>query len=162
MAALHSAASDLRGRKIRDSEIVAQIVLARELIRQAKPSEAATAFTEAAALAARSYDPTLRFDVALTTAQLRSAQHRFGDARRTIEPVLQRAVAIGCVRCELEGRLELGEIEIQAGNAEKGRTQLRQLADEAEKRGFRLIAQHAAADSVSSPRSVRKLVRGSR
>jgi len=149
MAALRSAVGDLRSRKIRDSEIAAQIALARELIRQGKTSEAATALREAVALGAASYDPTVRFDVALATAQLRTVQHRFGEARRTIQPVLQRAVAIGCVRCELEGRLELGEIEIQAGNAENGRAQLRQLADEAERRGFRLIAQHAAAESAS-------------
>jgi len=151
MAALRSTAGDLRFRKVARSEIVAQVVLARELVRQGKTPEAASVLAETTALSSRTYDPTLRFDVALATAQLQGAEHRFSDARRTIEPALQRAVAIGCIRCELEGRLELGEIVIQAGNAEKGRTLLRQIADEAEKRGFRLIAERAAADSVSSP-----------
>jgi hypothetical protein len=54
---------------------------------------------------------------------------------------------MGCVRCQLEARLELGEIEIQAGNAQRGYAQLHELADEAGRRGFRLIAEHAAADS---------------
>jgi len=151
VTALRSRAADLRVRKISDGEVGAEVVLVRELIREGKTSEAASVLREATALSARCYDPTLRFDVALATAQLQTAQHRFSAARRTIQPALQRAAAIGCVRCELEGRLELGEIEIQAGNAEKGRALLRQLADEAEKRGFRLIAQLAAADSVSSP-----------
>src|SRR5208282_5325621 len=67
--------------------------------------------------------------------------------RATIRPALQSAVTMGCVRCQLEARLELGEIEIQAGNAERGRAQLHELANEAGRRGFRLIAEQADADS---------------
>jgi hypothetical protein len=89
----------------------------------------------------------VRFDVALATAHLRSAQHRFDDASRTIRPALQSVVAVGCVRCQLQARLELGEIEMQAGNAQRGRAQLHQLGDEAASRGFQLIAERAAADS---------------
>ena len=58
-----------------------------------------------------------------------------------------------------KGRLELAEIEIQAGNAKKGRALLRQLADDAEKRGFRLIAQRATADSTSLPIAHRAISR---
>jgi hypothetical protein len=102
---------------------------------------------QTAVLSAKSYDPTIRFDVALATAHLRVAQHRFDDATRTIRPALQSAVAIDCVRCELEGRLESGEIEMQTGNAERGRAQLHKLADEAGSRGFRLIADRATAEA---------------
>jgi hypothetical protein len=132
--------------KITDAEIEAEIVLARDNIRQGKTTEAADILKQAAILSASSYDPTVRFDVALATAHLRAAQHRFDDARRVIRPALDGAVAVGCVRCQLEARLELGEIEIQAGNVERGRSELRDLGDEAGKRGFRLIAEHAAAD----------------
>lgn len=162
IAALRSAAGDLRARKIRDGEIVAQIVLARELIRQGKTSEAATALTEAAALAARSYDPTVHFDVALASAHLRIAQHHSSEARRMVRLAQQGAVAIGCVRCEFEGRLELGEIEMQAGNAERGCTQLQQLANEATKLGFSLIAQRVPAACASSPASANLSGRDSR
>jgi hypothetical protein len=55
-------------------------------------------------------------------------------------------MGIGCVRCQLEARLELGEVEIQAGNVERGRAQLHELANEAGSRGFHLIAERAAAD----------------
>jgi hypothetical protein len=98
-----------------------EIVLAREIMQQGDTAEAAQILAETSVLSAKSYDPTVRFDVALATAQLRGAQHRFNDASRSIRPALQSGVTIGCVRCQLETRLELGEIEMQAGNAERGR-----------------------------------------
>jgi eukaryotic-like serine/threonine-protein kinase len=147
MGALQSVIDQFRQQKITDDEIEAEIVLARENIQQGKTAEAGKMFGRATALSAKSYDPTIRFDVALATAHLRAAQHRFDDARRTIRSALRSAATIGCVRCQLEGRLELGEIEIQAGNAGRGRAQLQKLADDAGSRGFRLIAGRAAADA---------------
>jgi len=144
---LRSAIDELRLQKMTDDEVEAEIVLARETIQQGKTADAARTLREATVLSAKSYDPTVRFDVALASAHLRAAQHRFEDARRTIRPALQMAVAVGCVRCQLEARLELGAIEIQAGNAVRGRAQLRDVADEAGRRGFRLIAEDAVADS---------------
>jgi len=149
LGTLRSAIDELRLRKMTDDEIEAEIVLAREDIQQGHTAEAVKMLGETTVLSAKSYDPTVHFDVALTTAHLQAAQHRAGEARRTIRPALQSAVAVGCVRCQLEARLELGEIEIQAGNVQRGRAQLHQLADEATSRGFRLIADHAAADSVA-------------
>jgi len=147
MGTLRSAIDELRVRKMSDDEIEAKIVLTREMIQQGKAAEAARMLAQSALLSAKSYDPTIRLDVALATAHLQGAQHRFSDASRTLRPALQSAVAIGCVRCQLEARLELGEVEIQAGNAERGGAQLQQLADEARRRGFRLIAERATADS---------------
>jgi DNA-binding winged helix-turn-helix (wHTH) protein/tetratricopeptide (TPR) repeat protein len=147
MDTLQSAMNELHLQKMTDDEIEAKIVLARENMQQGKTAEAAKMLGETSALSAKSYDPTVRFDVALATVRLRAAQHRFDDARRTLQTALQRAVAMGCVRCQIEARLELGEIEMHAGNAEKGRVQLHELADEAGRRGFRLIAGDAAAAS---------------
>ena len=147
MGTLRSVIDQFRLQKITDDEIEAEIVLARENIRQGNTAEAARILRRSTFLLAKSYDPTVRFDVTLATAHLRTAQRRLDDAKGEIGPTLQRAVAIGCVRCQLEARLELGEIEIQAGSVERGRAQLRDLADEAGRRGFRLIAEHATADS---------------
>jgi eukaryotic-like serine/threonine-protein kinase len=144
---LRSAIDELRLQRMRDEEIEADIILARALIQDGKAADAADVLRQTAVLSARSYDPVVRFDVALATAYLRAAQHRFDDARLSIQPALQRAVVVGCVRCQLEARLELGEIEIRAGSAERGRAQLHELANDAGSRGFRLIAEHAATDS---------------
>ncbi len=145
VSTLRSANDELRRRSMTDYEIEAEIMLAREMIQQGNTPLATKILGETAVLSAHSYDPTVRFDVALATARLRGSQHRFDEARRTVQPALQRAVAMGCVRCQLEARLELSEIEIQSGNAERGRAQLHQLADEAGSRGFRLIAEQATA-----------------
>jgi tetratricopeptide (TPR) repeat protein len=144
---LRSVIDQFRLQKITDGEIEAEIVFAGENIQQDKSSEAANIMRQASLLSAKSYDPTVRFDVALAIADVLAAQHDFAGARRAIRPALEKAVVVGCVRCQLEARLELGEIAVQAGNAELGRTQLRELADEARTRGFRLIAERAAADS---------------
>jgi DNA-binding winged helix-turn-helix (wHTH) protein/tetratricopeptide (TPR) repeat protein len=146
VSALQSVIDQFRLQKITDGEIEAEIVLARENIQEVRTEEAAKMLGQTTVLSAKSYDPTIHFEVALATAHLRAAQHRFDDARRTIRPAMESAVTIGCVRCQLEARLELGEIEIQAGNAKLGRAQLHKLADEAGSRGFRLIASRAAAD----------------
>jgi tetratricopeptide (TPR) repeat protein len=144
---LQSVIEQFRLQKIIDGEIEADIVLARANIRHDKTADAAKMLGQTTVLSTKSYDPTVRFDVALATAHLRAAQLRFDEARRSLGPALQRADAIGCIRCQLQARLELGEIEIQAGNAERGHAQLSSLAKEAGRRGFRLIAEHAAADS---------------
>jgi len=135
---LRSVINEFRLQNITDGEIEAEIALSREIIRESNNAEAANLLRRADTLSAKSYDPTVSFDVALATVHLRTAQRRFDDARRSIRTALQRADAIGCVRCELEARLELGEIETQAGNAERGRAQLRDLANEAGRRGFGL------------------------
>jgi eukaryotic-like serine/threonine-protein kinase len=147
MGALRSVIDQFRLQKITDGEIEAEIVVVRENIQQGKTTEAANSLRQISLLSAKSYDITVRFDVALATAQVRAAQHDFNAAKRALGPALQKAAVVGCVRCRLEGRLELGEIEVQAGNAETGRTQLHELADEARTRGFRLIADRATAQS---------------
>jgi DNA-binding winged helix-turn-helix (wHTH) protein/tetratricopeptide (TPR) repeat protein/TolB-like protein len=145
---LRSVIDEFRLQKITDGEIEAEIVLAREIIQQGKTAEAAKMLEQTTVLSAKSYDPTVRFDVALADAHVRAAQHRFDDARRVMRPALEKAVAVGCLRCKLEARLELGEIEIGAGNAERGRAQLHELGDEARRKGFGLIAERATADSI--------------
>ena len=145
---LRAALEELRLEKMTDGEIEGDIVLVRELIEQGKTAEAAELVNSAVVLSKGSYDPTVRFDVALATARLRVAQHRCADAGRTLRPALDQAIQVGCVSCQLEARLELGEIQIARGNRERGRSQLRDLADEAERRGFGLIAKRAAADSI--------------
>ena len=147
IGALRSAIDELRAEKMTDDEIEAEIVLAREIVQQDNTAEAADIMKRATILSAKSYDPMIRFDVALATAYLRASQHHFDDARRTVRPAMQSVVAVGCVRCQLEARLELGEIDIQAGEVQRGRAQLRVLAEDADHRGFRLIAEHAAANS---------------
>jgi len=144
---LRSVVEEFRRQKITDGEIEAEITLSRGIIQQGNVAEAAALLRQTTILSAKSFDPTVRFEVTLANAHLRTVLRRFKDARRSLVPALQRANAIGCVRCQLDARLELGKIEIQAGNTERGHAQLRDLADEARRRGFRLIAERAKVDA---------------
>lgn len=150
---LRSVIDEFQLQKITDGEIEAEIVLSRELIQEGDIAEATNLLRRATILSAHSYDPTLRFDVALVNAQLQSTERLFSEARRTVRMAQQEAVAMDCVRCQLEARLQLGETEIQAGNTERGRVQLQQLANDAGSKGYHLIAHRAAADS-NGPTSV--------
>ncbi|MGA7079922.1 MAG: winged helix-turn-helix domain-containing protein [Terriglobales bacterium] len=145
MDALRAAIDELRLSKMPDDEIEAELVAAREMIQLGKTSEAARLLAQSGLLSAKSSNPTIRFDVALATAYVRGAEHRLNDASRTVHSALRSSVTMGCVRCQLEARLELGEINIQSGDAEQGHAQLHELADEAGRRGFLLIAKRAAA-----------------
>jgi DNA-binding winged helix-turn-helix (wHTH) protein/tetratricopeptide (TPR) repeat protein len=145
MDALQAAIDELRLSKMPDDEIEAEIVAAREMMQEGRASEAARVLAGSAALSAKSSNPAIRFDVALATAHVEVAEHRLNDATRTVRSALRNAETMGCVRCQLEARLELGEIKIQSGNAEQGHAQLHELADEAGRRGFLLIARRAAA-----------------
>jgi len=147
LGTLRVALDELRLEKMADEEIEAEIILARQLLQQQKITAAAETLRRVIALSAKSYDPVVRFDAALATARLYAVQRRFGDSSRTLRSALPQTVKPDCVRCQLEARLELGEIELQTGNASRGNLQLRQLADEAQRRGFGLIAQRAGADT---------------
>jgi eukaryotic-like serine/threonine-protein kinase len=144
---VRAALDELRLEKMTDDEIEAEIVMARSLIQEQKTLAASETLRRVRALSAKSYNPTVRFDAALAAARLYAAEYRFADSIRTLRSALPSTVKADCVRCQLEARLELGEIELQAGNRSEGSLQLRQVADEAQRRGFGLIAQSAAANS---------------
>lgn len=141
--ALRSAVSELRVQKMTDEQLEAEIVSARALLQLGNTSEAARELREVATLSAKTYDPTIRFDAAIVTAEFLTAQHHLKEASRTAQSAFRSAVGMDCVRCQLEARLELGQIDIHAGNAERGRNQLLQLANDAASRGFNLIAKQA-------------------
>jgi len=143
LGTLRAALDELRLEKMADDEIEAEIILARLLLQQQKIAEAAETVRRVMALSAKSYDPVVRFDAALATAHLYAVQRRFADSSRTLKSALSQTVKPDCVRCQLEARLELGEIELQTGHAGRGNPQLRELADEAQRRGFGLIARRA-------------------
>jgi DNA-binding winged helix-turn-helix (wHTH) protein/TolB-like protein/Flp pilus assembly protein TadD len=147
LGTLRVALDELRLEKMADDEIEAEIILARQLLQQEKIAAAAETLRRVMARSAKSYDPVVRFDAALATARLYVVQRRFGNSSRTLRSVLPQTVKSDCVRCQLEARLELDEIEVQTGNASRGNLQLRELADEAQRRGFGLIAQRAGADT---------------
>jgi DNA-binding winged helix-turn-helix (wHTH) protein/tetratricopeptide (TPR) repeat protein len=141
---LRASIEELRGEKMTSGEITAEIMLVRALLHEGKTAEAAVILKDATALSSKSYDPVVHFDIALTTARLRAARRRFAEASHALQPALEQATQLGCVSCQLEARLDLGEIEMAKGKLDLGRSQLRDLAAEAQRRGFGLVARRAA------------------
>jgi DNA-binding winged helix-turn-helix (wHTH) protein/tetratricopeptide (TPR) repeat protein len=142
---VRAAIEELRAQKMTDDEIEAEIVLIRQLLQRRNDAAAAQTVRQLDALSARSFDPIVRFDAALITARVYEMERRFADSTRTVKSAVAYIEKTGCVRCQLEARLERGEIESQSGNTSRGSLELREVADEAQRHGFGLMVQRADA-----------------
>jgi DNA-binding winged helix-turn-helix (wHTH) protein/tetratricopeptide (TPR) repeat protein len=140
---LEGALEELRLQKIGDDAIEGEVIVARQLLEQGEIAAAAAVLRRVLPLSAKSYDPTVRFDAALAAARLYASQRRFEDSGRILRRALPQTLKADCVRCQLEARLQLGAIGVQAGVMGQRNLRLRKLADEAQRRGFGLIAQRA-------------------
>ena len=69
------------------------------------------------------------------------------DALRALTSAQKEAHAGGMIQIEFDARLALGETQIASGQTNVGRTTLRQLAQDAKARGFKLTAQKALSAS---------------
>jgi len=144
---LRASIGELRAEKMTADGIKAEVTLVRALLHEGKTGEADVILKDTTVLSSKSYDPVVHFDIALTTARLRVAQGRFAEASHALRPALEQATKLGCVSCQLEARLEFGEIEMARGKLDLGRSQLHDLAAEAQGRGFGLLARRAAEDA---------------
>jgi len=79
----------------------------------------------------------------ISRARVDAASGRVGDARKTLERVSEEAAALGFRGYELQARYALGDIEASLGDRTAGRARLAALAKDAERLGYRTIAQSA-------------------
>ena len=128
-----------------DTEIAAEIILARSLLEQGKTGAAETEIKRAQELAAQSENRLNKIAVEIAGARVNAAQGKVGEARAQAQSALRDATSIGVVPYELEARLALGQTEMKSRNAVAGRAQLQSLAKDAKAKGFGLIATRAAA-----------------
>jgi hypothetical protein len=116
---------------------------------QGRADAARAAIDHATALLEKCRDREVELFVSLTAARVRAASGNSADAfeaAKSLQQLSDQATKIGFVRYELEPQLALGEIEIRSGNSGNGRLHLKAVERAAADRGFRLIAQKAAAD----------------
>lgn len=125
-----------------ENEAVAQAVLARALLEQKKMAQARSAIARAQAIVPPSAAHPTRFTLSIAAARVQAALGKSGEAKRTLESVLQTARQYGYRAYELEARLALGEIELASGNA-TARTLLESLKKDADDGSFHLIARRA-------------------
>jgi serine/threonine protein kinase/tetratricopeptide (TPR) repeat protein len=134
-----------RAGKESEEEIGAELVLARSLLAQGKAGDAVAEVTTAEALANASEDRLQRIEVGVISASIRATSaHASSDQIKRLENLLSQASKYGCIECEFEAQLALGEIEARAGHT-RARAVLSRLESAAKAHGFLLIASKAHA-----------------
>ena len=93
----------------------------------------------------KSSDRSVRLSVAITGASIRAAQGDTAKSLRDLEGIIREARGARLIQLELEARLASAEIEIASGRFQAGRLRLDALEMEASKRGYKYIADRAAA-----------------
>ena len=124
-------------------QILARTYLARVLLLQGRPSEAAQLLKIEDDDLVHARDRSLAFEVARALALLESAQGRTDDAVERLQDRLAIAEANGSVLHQLELRLLLGRILKKGGRSEAAASQLESVTRQAEELGFVELARKA-------------------
>ena len=86
-----------------------------------------------------------RYAASIAAASVDAVMGRTTDAKKAFYSVLEDAHRHGYFGYELEARLRLGKLELRSGNTVAGRARLEQLLNDAEAKGFLLIARKSRA-----------------
>jgi DNA-binding winged helix-turn-helix (wHTH) protein/tetratricopeptide (TPR) repeat protein len=139
------AVSQLASVKAIEDEATANAVLARSMLTQQKLSEARIAAGQAAALSVKTSAAQPHLDAMIAGAAVQAASGKPADAEKQLEAVIVQAQKLNFPGYEFRARLELGRVQMNAGQTAVGRAQLVSLAKNARARGYFLIARNAAA-----------------
>ncbi len=147
-----SAAAVFDKHKVSDSGAMAYAALSRALLQQGKAKEAETASSRASKLSQEGGDLAGRFEALLAAAAVDARTGQTAEAERQLQAGDFEARRRGYTGYELQARLRLGELAVQAGHS-AGHTQLLAVQREAEAEGFLLMARQAgsALQKRSSP-----------
>jgi hypothetical protein len=110
----------------------------------------------ARSLAAKSQNPNIRWQTAITAARIETAEKNFARsaagtaARKELATIITKSRALGYMGTELDARLALAEIEMKAGQSTAGRAHLAAIEADAKTKGYNLIARNAALAHVSA------------
>jgi tetratricopeptide (TPR) repeat protein len=144
-AAAKAASEEFSASNRPDEEASAMAVLARSLVIRAKYAESAVAIQRAEELSAKSSDRSVRISVAITAASIRAAAGEGTKSLEDLDAVIKQARTAGLFQLELEARLTSAEVQIALGRFQAGRLLLDALEREASRRGYKYIADRAAA-----------------
>jgi ATP/maltotriose-dependent transcriptional regulator MalT len=135
-----AAASEFATEKDSDSEAEARTTLAEAQLGSGDISGARAQIEQASKLARQAGDHSLTLEAEIVAARIDARIGNPESAVQTLRKVQKQAVAAGLVAVEFEGRLALGESEINAGHAEEGRATLHALSLAAKAKGFGYIS----------------------
>ncbi len=126
-----------------DSETSANAILARALLTEQKLSDAGAAAKHAASFKSKAFDQ--RFDSAIASAIVTSANGHVADSEKQLTAIMNEAKRLNFAGYELLARLELCRIQKKSGNSPKPEAFVLSLEKDARERGFLLIARQAMA-----------------
>ena len=145
---LRNAIDTFRSGKNVDDEVKAQTLLAHLLSSTGKSADALTSIQRTDSILSKA-DPSYRLAAAVEAARVRRTLA--GDATsekraaRTLKSAILQANRYGFVGIELEARLALAEAELNSLGESGPRNRLEALEQDAQRRGFAIIASKAAA-----------------
>jgi serine/threonine protein kinase/Tfp pilus assembly protein PilF/TolB-like protein len=150
-SAAKAAAAEFAAANRPDDEASAIAVSARSLLSRDRYAESAQALQRAESLSMKSSDRSVRLSVSITGASIRAARGDTSKSLKDLDAIIREARSAKLVRLEFEARLALAQIEIAAGRLQAGRLRLEALELEASKRGYKYIAERAAAARKKIP-----------
>jgi tetratricopeptide (TPR) repeat protein/TolB-like protein len=149
-AAMRQVIEVFQTQKARDDEIQAWCVLARALLAQGKAAEAKDAMQHARSLAAKSQNPNMRWQTAVTAAHIETAGKNLAHSAATdaaskeLATIITKSRELGYLGVELDARLALAEIEMKSGQTAAGGARLATIEADAKAKGYLLVARKAA------------------
>jgi len=152
VTALQQARDEFRKEGLGDDEILSDSLLARISLAQDKVADAQKETSAAHDLLTKSQDFSVRLRASIVQAQVQAAGGKPEDAIRTLQETIANAKKSRYVGYQLEAQLALCEVEMKSSNT-AGRSLLTEVRQEANAKGFRLIADkavHAASKTATS------------
>lgn len=150
-AAAEAAAEEFATANRPDDEASALALLARSFLEGEKYVESARAVQRAEELSMKSSDRGIRLSVAITGASIRAARGDAVQSLKDLDRVIKEARSAKLLQLELEARLARTEIEIATARFQEAKRDLEALEMEALKRGYKYIADRAAAARKKIP-----------
>lgn len=138
-----TAALAFEQRKVSDRGAESYACLSQALLREGKLQPARAAAGEAMTFSQHGGDITARFEADLARATVAAAAGQVAEARRVLESLRRETSRRGYVGYGLQAELGLGELELESGQATAGRSRLMRLQQDAQAKGFLLLARRA-------------------
>jgi tetratricopeptide (TPR) repeat protein len=132
------------GQRLADDAALARAALARTYLVEGATARARSLIEQAKERAADSELARLRAEVALVEAHVLAAMQKMVEARDVIQRELDDPQMQRSPRRRLDARLAQGAVEAAYGDRARGRELLSQVREDAEARGYRLVANKAA------------------
>ena len=135
-----------------DDEILADTLLARVALLQGKTGEAESEAAAAHGLLANSQDFSVRLRALIGAAQVQAGAGKTAEAVQTLEEAIASAKKSGYAGYLLEAELAMGTLESATGKTAAGTSLLHDVREQAQAKGFHLIADKAAQASAKQVR----------